>query len=129
MQAAPIPRYSLVWKLAMLPKVPGAPCSLARPEWGPPTYFGSAAKVHKLARQVAAAAAGGSTGREGTRAAGVAAAAAAGGSTGREGTRAPAVEAAAAAAAAGGSTGREGTRAPAVAAGGGAGAGEAVAVV
>lgn len=52
------PRYSLVWKLLMLPKTPGATCSLARPEWAPPTYFGSAARVHSVARRVAADARG-----------------------------------------------------------------------
>lgn len=50
------PRYSLVWKLALVPKVaararssnaapPGEQqqCSIARPEWGRPLPFGSAA--------------------------------------------------------------------------------------
>lgn len=47
--AAGRPRYSLVWKLVMLPKQAGGSCSLARPEWGPPTYFGSAADVRQAA--------------------------------------------------------------------------------
>lgn len=37
------PRYSLVWKLVFCPKVRGASPSISRPEWGPPTRFGSAA--------------------------------------------------------------------------------------
>lgn len=53
--AAGRPRYSLVWKLVMLPKQPGSSCSLARPEWGPPTYFGSAAHVRAAAAAAAAA--------------------------------------------------------------------------
>ncbi|KAF6263406.1 hypothetical protein COO60DRAFT_1635230 [Scenedesmus sp. NREL 46B-D3] len=56
--AAGRPRYSLVWKLVMLPKQPGGSCSLARPDWGPPTYFGSAAHVRAAATAAAAAAAG-----------------------------------------------------------------------
>ena len=48
------PRYSLVWKLALVPKPPPRlrsaevpppppPATIARPEWGPPVPFGSAA--------------------------------------------------------------------------------------
>jgi len=55
--AAGRPRYSLVMKLVMMPKHAGACCSIARPDWGQPTYFGSAGHVHKAARQAAAAAA------------------------------------------------------------------------
>jgi hypothetical protein len=53
----------------MLPEQPGSSCSLALPEWGPPTYFGSAAHVR------AAAAAAGT--KSGSRPAAAAAAAAA----------------------------------------------------
>ena len=53
-RAAGRPRYSLVWKLALVPKPlprprgadcppPPPPCSIARPEWGIPLPFGSAA--------------------------------------------------------------------------------------
>jgi hypothetical protein len=58
------PRYSLVWKLVMLPKAHACPqqqsvaaACIARKEWGQPTYFGSAAHVLKTAKQSAAAAA------------------------------------------------------------------------
>lgn len=66
--AANRPRYSLVWKLVMLPKEQGCPqqqqpqqrqdavaACIARKEWGQPTYFGSAAHVLRLAKQSAAA--------------------------------------------------------------------------
>ncbi|BDA51114.1 hypothetical protein COCOBI_17-3340 [Coccomyxa sp. Obi] len=46
------PRYSLVWKLAFLPKAGDQACCLARPEWGPPTAIGSAAKVEAVRRSV-----------------------------------------------------------------------------
>ena len=51
------PRYSLVWKLALTPR-PGVPaaqtaCCIARPEWGRPTAFGSAAKLEEVVRQMA----------------------------------------------------------------------------
>ncbi|MEW5307344.1 MAG: hypothetical protein WDW36_009748 [Sanguina aurantia] len=46
------PRYSLVWKLVFLP-LGGAQPSIARPEWGPPTAFGSAAKMQAAAKQMA----------------------------------------------------------------------------
>ena len=36
------PRYSLVWKLVLHPRTPEQPCTIARPEWGPPVRFGSA---------------------------------------------------------------------------------------
>lgn len=57
------PRYSLVWKLVMLPKplvqrgsiTSGA--GIARKEWGQPVYFGSAAHVVRVAKETAAAAA------------------------------------------------------------------------
>lgn len=58
------PRYSLVWKLVFLP-LAGAPAgsdaqssfagsshSISRPEWGPPTAFGSAAKMQAAAKQL-----------------------------------------------------------------------------
>jgi hypothetical protein len=48
------PRYSLVWKLALLPRRPGQALCLARPEWGPPTSVGSAARVDAVKRQLAA---------------------------------------------------------------------------
>lgn len=54
--AAGRPRYSLVWKLVMFPKQPGGSCCTAKPEWGRPTYFGSAAHVERAVREVAAAA-------------------------------------------------------------------------
>lgn len=44
------PRYSLVWKLAFLPRQLGQRCSIARPEWGLPTSLGSAAKVDAIKR-------------------------------------------------------------------------------
>lgn len=47
------PRLSLVWKLAFLSKHSGEACSLGRPEWGPPTSFGSAAKLDAVKRQLA----------------------------------------------------------------------------
>ncbi|KAL4444049.1 hypothetical protein ABPG75_011786 [Micractinium tetrahymenae] len=48
------PRFSLVWKLALLPRLPGQALCLARPEWGPPVSFGSAARVDAVKRQLAA---------------------------------------------------------------------------
>eukprot|EP00803_Ostreobium_quekettii_P005945 evm.model.scf_1775.4 EVM.evm.TU.scf_1775.4 scf_1775:24224-27288(+) len=48
-QLAKRPRYSLVWKLAYLPTVPGQHMCIARKEWGPPSYFGSCARVKHLA--------------------------------------------------------------------------------
>lgn len=48
------PRFSLVWKLALLPRLPGAALCLARPEWGQPSAFGSAARVGAVLRQIAA---------------------------------------------------------------------------
>ena len=48
------PRFSLVWKLALLPRTPGLALCLARPEWGPPTSLGSAARVDAVKRQLAA---------------------------------------------------------------------------
>lgn len=48
------PRFSLVWKLALLPRRPGQALCLARPEWGPPVSFGSAARVDAVKRQLAA---------------------------------------------------------------------------
>lgn len=47
-------RFSLVWKLALLPRLPGQALCLARPEWGPPVSFGSAARVDAVKRQLAA---------------------------------------------------------------------------
>jgi hypothetical protein len=83
------PRYSLVWKLAMTPRpqtatgqVTGPPRSpspcIARKEWGPPTYFGSAAHVLRVAKQTAAAAAAAHNGGQGMVTPGPAAVAAAG---------------------------------------------------
>ena len=75
--AANRPRYSLVWKLVMVPRqqqqqqqqvvgaTPRQVACIARSEWGQPTYFGSAAHVLRMAKQAAgsgAAAAGGATG-------------------------------------------------------------------
>eukprot|EP00775_Hariotina_reticulata_P003171 gene3171-biopygen4832 len=71
--AAGRPRYSLVMKLVMLPKKAGAACSIARPEWGQPTYFGSAGQVHRAARQAAAADAAGCRKRPAASQAGAAA--------------------------------------------------------
>lgn len=42
-------RFSLVWKLVLLPKSEAA--SLSRPEWGPPLRFGSAGGVPLAAAQ------------------------------------------------------------------------------
>lgn len=42
------PRFSLVWKLVFLPSSSGQSCCIARPEWGAPVYFGSAARVREL---------------------------------------------------------------------------------
>ncbi|KAL4855298.1 hypothetical protein ACK3TF_004052 [Chlorella vulgaris] len=47
------PRFSLVWKLALLPRHPGQQLCLARPEWGPPASIGSAARVDAVKRQMA----------------------------------------------------------------------------
>ena len=51
--AGPRPRFSLVWKLALLPRVPGQALCLARPEWGPPASIGSAARVDAVKRRLA----------------------------------------------------------------------------
>lgn len=48
------PRVSLVWKLVMLPRDARTACCLARPEWGQPVSFGSAARVDAVKRQLAA---------------------------------------------------------------------------
>ena len=43
------PRYSLVFKLVMVPRNDGrGTCNLSRPEWGRPTAFGSAARAERL---------------------------------------------------------------------------------
>jgi hypothetical protein len=49
------PRLSLVWKLVMLPRegAQAAHCCLARPEWGDPLSFGSAARVEAVKRRLA----------------------------------------------------------------------------
>lgn len=52
--AGPRPRFSLVWKLALLPRAPGQALCVARREWGPPTSFGSAARVDAVKRHLAA---------------------------------------------------------------------------
>lgn len=44
------PRYSLVWKLLLVPRSQTQRASIARPEWGRPTAFGSAARVEALIR-------------------------------------------------------------------------------
>lgn len=41
-----------MWKLVFHPKRPGQQCSIARPQWGRPTAFGSAARLAQAARQV-----------------------------------------------------------------------------
>ncbi len=46
------PRYSLVWKLLFCPRSAEQRCCIARPEWGRPTPFGSAARVEQLSKQV-----------------------------------------------------------------------------
>lgn len=48
------PRFSLVWKLALLPRRADQALCIARPEWGPPASFGSAAKVDAVLRRLAA---------------------------------------------------------------------------
>ncbi|KAL6749804.1 hypothetical protein V8C86DRAFT_2833540 [Haematococcus lacustris] len=52
-QAAGRPRYSLVWKLVFTSRVPGASCCIARPEWGEPVAFGSAAKAVRAVKELA----------------------------------------------------------------------------
>lgn len=47
------PRFSLVWKLAFLPRDPAAAPSLARPQWGPSTPFGSAARLDAITKAYA----------------------------------------------------------------------------
>lgn len=42
------PRYSLVWKLVFMPRVPEQQCCIAKASWGPPTAFGSAARVESI---------------------------------------------------------------------------------
>eukprot|EP00884_Botryococcus_braunii_P000585 jgi/Botrbrau1/10527/Bobra.7_1s0008.1 len=44
------PRYSFVWKLAFLSRVPGTACSIAKPQWGPPTSIGSATRMDGVMR-------------------------------------------------------------------------------
>eukprot|EP00051_Salpingoeca_urceolata_P019483 m.285193 g.285193 ORF g.285193 m.285193 type:complete len:372 (-) comp19430_c6_seq14:237-1352(-) len=46
MQASGRPRYSLVWKLIFRPRDRTRDCSIARPEWGAPIDFGTAATVN-----------------------------------------------------------------------------------
>ena len=48
------PRFSLVWKLAFLPRSSDAVACLSRPEWGSSTAFGSAARLEAMQRSVAA---------------------------------------------------------------------------
>uniref|UniRef100_A0A061RJK4 Prolyl 4-hydroxylase alpha subunit Fe(2+) 2OG dioxygenase domain-containing protein n=1 Tax=Tetraselmis sp. GSL018 TaxID=582737 RepID=A0A061RJK4_9CHLO len=55
-RAAGRPRYSLVWKLAFLPKAEGGRCCIARREWGSPSPIGSAARLEVLKRRAASAA-------------------------------------------------------------------------
>ncbi|KAF5832743.1 hypothetical protein DUNSADRAFT_11262 [Dunaliella salina] len=52
-RAGGCPRYSLVWKLVMLPRSSGQQCCIARADWGPPTCFGSSAKADAVVRQMA----------------------------------------------------------------------------
>ncbi len=40
-------------KLVFMPKTPGQQCSIARPEWGAPTPFGSAAKAQAVIDELA----------------------------------------------------------------------------
>ena len=47
------PRFSLVWKLAFLPRDPRVAPSLAKEEWGPSTGFGSASRVDAITREYA----------------------------------------------------------------------------
>jgi hypothetical protein len=47
------PRFSLVWKLVFLPKDADTAACLARPEWGPSTAFGTAARLEAMQRAVA----------------------------------------------------------------------------
>ena len=47
------PRFSLVWKLAFLPRDRKAVPCLAKPEWGPCTAFGSAARLDSITRAYA----------------------------------------------------------------------------
>ncbi|GIL61332.1 hypothetical protein Vafri_15808 [Volvox africanus] len=49
------PRYSLVWKLVMLPRQPGQQPTLARRAWGRPTPFGSAAALERVVSGLSAA--------------------------------------------------------------------------
>lgn len=51
-QAGTRPRYSLVWKLVFFPRHAGQALGIARPEWGPPCAFGSAAKAQAVMRQL-----------------------------------------------------------------------------
>eukprot|EP00798_Chlamydomonas_sp_ICE-L_P018809 gene18810-25354_t len=48
------PRYSVVWKLIFFPTCEGQSVSLAKPEWGPPTSFGSAARAVQAVKTMAA---------------------------------------------------------------------------
>jgi len=51
--AGKLPRYSVVWKLVFVPKHKGVSTnSIARPEWGKPTAFGTASKVEGVVRQM-----------------------------------------------------------------------------
>lgn len=46
------PRFSLVWKLVFVPRSAQQTACLARPEWGPPTSFASAARMDAVCRAV-----------------------------------------------------------------------------
>ena len=46
------PRYSLVWKLAFVPRQPGQRACIARKEWGTPASIGSAQKVQAAIRRM-----------------------------------------------------------------------------
>ena len=46
------PRYSLAWKLALIPRSSSQRCSIALPEWGRPSAFGSAARLEAVGRDL-----------------------------------------------------------------------------
>ena len=46
------PRYSIAWKLAFVPRSSAQRCSIALPEWGRPSAFGSAARLESVGRDL-----------------------------------------------------------------------------
>lgn len=48
------PRFSIVWKLAFIPKDHSEGPGISRPEWGPPVSFGSASKIQTVLRKIRA---------------------------------------------------------------------------